>query len=223
MTDRIYHSMVKTDHTLGNKLGLRAKFFGHDWEPPTHIVPESPPEIVEASEKQSKGIAVRREDLPEAAYAWSPKNFARVGDLFYLGSFMAVKGRLAEVLAEADLGEGGLVRVPIYEADKETELEGPFYVLNFGARKDTLIGEQSRKVDFVGRKEETGEEFWAAKFGVKDGDYAVKASAAAGADIWVDPKLWHGLFMSGRLVDAISAAKVKVDFRLAECRIVEGG
>jgi len=47
-------------------------------------------------------------------------------------------------------------------------------------------------------------------------------AALEGADLWCERKLENRLFMSGRLHDAIQAAKVKVKFRFAKVRIVEG-
>lgn len=63
-------------------------------------------------------------------------------------------------------------------------------------------------------------EFWAT-YGLEDGDIAVTRAAFEGADLWFERRLKDKIFMSGRLHDAILAAKVKVKFQFARARIVE--
>ena len=223
MTGRIYHSMVKSRLNAETDNGLGGKHFGGDW-----ITPHEKAKVPSEAQLSNflayeKGFPLPRDAFLEALYVHDEASFARTDDLFKAGPFMGVKGKLAAVLSGMDLGEGGLVPIPIYEADRRTERAGPFYVLNFGARKDTLIGEQSAKVEFQGRKPDTGEEFWTVKFGVSDGDLAVRASAAAGADLWFDPKLWKTFFVSERFADALRTAGVEVDFELSECRTVGEG
>ncbi len=46
MSDEVWVSTVKSNGVLANKLGNRTKFYGHDWEPPGHIVPLTPEEVM---------------------------------------------------------------------------------------------------------------------------------------------------------------------------------
>ena len=142
-----------------------------------------------------------------------------MGDLFCAGPFYAVKGRLADVLKDFDLGNGGLIEFPIYQADKATRLPGPFYLLNFGAVKDNFVASESLKLRPRRTMNSDGYELWAT-YGLEDGDIALTAGAFEGADLWHERKLENKLFMSGRLHDAILAAKVKVKFRFAKVRII---
>ncbi|NRP70988.1 hypothetical protein ILFOPFJJ_01870 [Ensifer psoraleae] len=147
-------------------------------------------------------------------------NWKRVGDLFTAGPFYAVKGRLAEVLKDFDLGGGGLVEFPIYEADKTTRLPGPFYFLNFGAVKDSFVPSESRKLRPRRTMERDGYDLWAT-YDLEDGDIALTTAAFEGADLWHERKLENRLFMSGRLHDAIVAATVKDNFQFAQAHTID--
>lgn len=220
----VWVSSVYSDTQLGNKLGIRAKFFGHAWEPPTHNVPRQPEKVGDAcSNKHHKGETLTREDFPEASYVFSEKHFKRARDLFYAGGFFAVKGKLAEVLAQFDLGTGGLIPYPIYQEDKVTELEGPFFLINFGAQKQSFLPSESQKVEPFFTLERHGFEVWNAKFGLEDGDIAVSTAALDGPDLWFEPRLRNKILLSGALVDAIKTARVKVDLSLTQCRVVGAG
>ena len=135
------------------------------------------------------------------------------------GGFYAVRGKLAEVLKQFDLGEGGLIEFPIYQADKVTPLPGPFYLLNFGCIKDSVVIEQCQQLRHVFKKEIVGYDKWGAS-NLEDGDIAATAAALEGPDLWFESKLDKKIFMSGRLHDAILAAKIKVNFQFARARIL---
>ena len=221
---KVWISGILGDSRVGDKPGIREKYFGHDWPKPTHILlPVPPSEIMDIIRRHANGETLVREEFPEAAYIFSEKHFARVKDFFYVGGFVAVKDKLAIILSEMDLGAGGLIPFPIYLDDKETRADGPFYFLNFGAWKGAFLPRESNQsfVRQMGSLEEDGVELWDAEAGYGDGDIAVSPAALEGADIWIESTLWSKIFMSERLVDAIRDAKIKIDFRLHACRIVE--
>jgi len=216
----VWVSSVFSDYELGNKLGIREKYFGHAWEPPTHRVPKMPEKFRRAlHDRHAKGETLEREDFPEACYVFSERHFKRARDLFYAGGFFAVKGKLAEVLARFDLGTGGLIPYPIYQEDQITELEGQFFLLNFGAQKQCFLPNESRKVEPFFTLERHGFEVWNA-FDLEDGDIAVSPAALGGADLWFEPRVRNKIFFSGALVDAIKTARVKVDLSLTQCRVI---
>lgn len=222
MTGTIWVSSVMSDYRIGNRQGIREKFYGEDWAPPTFQLGVPPMHVLLAHRRHNAGEALERTDFPEAMYVFAENNWKRVGDLFCAGPFFAVKGRLAEVLKDFDLGKGGLIEFPIFGADKSTKLPGPFYLLNFGAVKDSFVPGESRSRLFSRRTvEEDGYELWAS-YDLKDDDIALTTAAFEGADLWHERKLERGLFMSGRLHDAILEAKVKVKFQFARTRIVGG-
>lgn len=217
----VWVSSIFSNYELGTKLGIRHKFYGHKWELPTHTVPTIPKKYHDAlSNRHVKGETLEREDFPEASYVFSEKHFNRTRDLFYAGGFFAVKGKLAEVLSRFDLGTGGLIPYPIYQEDRTTPLEGPFFLINFGSQKQSFLSQESRKVEPFFTLERHGVEEWAAKFGLEDGDIAVSTAAREGADLWFEPRLRNMILMSGALVNAIEAARVKVDLGMTQCRVV---
>ena len=131
-------------------------------------------------------------------------------------------GELAKILAEVDLGDCELVPLTFYGADKTTPLDDKFYLLNFGAKKDSFLPHQSQKVREFFTLGRHGVEVWNNKY-AEDGDIAVSSLALGGADIWVESKLNKMIFMSERLVQAIKLAKIEPDLSLVRCRIVEAG
>ena len=134
-----------------------------------------------------------------------------------------VRGKLAEVLARFDLGEGGLVPFLIYKADMETPYPGEFFLLNFGCRKDTILLEMSNNITIRGNDPETGVQLLRVNSWSEDGDVALSASAIDGPDMWVEERVDNKIFMSDALGQAIIDLGMKDVFRLAECRIVEVG
>jgi hypothetical protein len=220
MSGKVWFSSVMSNYLIGNKLGLRDKYYGEDWEPAQHEVIRASAKVLEAMEKHTHGYALERTDFPEATAVFDKKRFRRVGDLFIVGRFYAVKERLAEVLARFDLGSGGLVPFPIFQEDLKTPVEGKFYYLNFGARKRTILPNESKNVELVASNNATGVEIWKVNPWAEDGDVAFSAAALAGADLWVEENVRDGLFMSEALVAALREAKFKTDFELKECRVV---
>ncbi|OJJ13572.1 hypothetical protein BKI51_06150 [Alphaproteobacteria bacterium AO1-B] len=220
MAEEIWVSSVRSNYLLGNKLGIREKHFGQDWAPPQFEMGAPTEENMKNVNRASQGEKLSREEFVESAYVFDQKRWSRVKDLFWVDGFIAVKGKLAELLKDFDLGDGELVEFPIYEMDKTTRLPGPFYFLNFGSQKDSLVPEESVNVVATARNPQTGFHRWKASIEPQDFDIAVSASSLLGADIWIDPKLRGKIFMSGALHDAIEAAKLRIDFEFARARIV---
>lgn len=52
------------------------------------------------------------------------------------------------------------------------------------------------------------------------GDIGVTPEALAGPDLWFEKNIYNRIVMSGRLHDAIVAARIKVDFRVARARVI---
>ena len=215
------------DGRIGNKQGLAFKYFGHEWEEKyiRHIVPSIPSDVMALSDRYYSGESLKREEMTEAAFIYDESRFKRLQELFLAGVFYGVRGKLAQVLGETDLGTGCLYPFPIYQEDKKTlqdVVEGPFYILNFGAQKHCFLPDESNPetVRPFFTLERHGIEVWKSIFGTNDGDVAVSAAAFEGPDIWFEPKLMSKIFMSDRVVKALRKAKVKVNFDLKKCRVV---
>ncbi|WP_066269089.1 hypothetical protein [Blastomonas sp. CCH3-A3] len=185
-------------------------------------LPVPPEEVLAASKRHRQGFSLQRSEFPEAIAVWDEKRFKKVKDIFMAGPFYAVKGRLAEILSQFDLGEGGLIPFTIYKADLETPYPGEFFLLNFGCHKETVLPEQSRNVVKRGISVKTGQELWKVNGWSKEGDVVVSPAVLEGPDLWFDPAIYNKVFMSDLLVKALSEIGLKDVFHLEECRIIAG-
>ncbi|CAN7584326.1 hypothetical protein LJR220_005358 [Bradyrhizobium sp. LjRoot220] len=219
---RVWFSGVMGNYLIGNKQGLRHKFYGKDWAPAQHILAPLDEKAFAAMERHAAGYPLERSDLPEASAVFDKKCFSRVRDLFVVGGIFVVRERLAEVFARFDLGDGGLVPLTIYQEDLTTPVQGKFYFLNLGARKRSVLPSESKNVKLVASNSTTGIEIWKVNPWAEDGDVALSEAALGGADLWVEEIARDGLFMSEALAAALREAKFKTDyFELKECRIVD--
>ena len=225
MVDQVWISAVMSNGDLGNLLGLRTKWFGEPWEAPYvhHRVPPKSRTVFAALMKHASGHTLKREEMPEASAVYDTSLFKRVKDVLFIGAFLGVKGRVAEVLSQFDFGVGGgLVPHTIYEADEKTPLPGPFYIVNFGPRKNCFLPEASANIENLGVHYQTGRIHWSLNH-VRDGDIAVSPAALAGSDLWMCPGVESRIFMSNRVVEALRTALSDADFaefRLHCCRVV---
>ena len=225
MADQVWISEVMSNGDLGNKLGIREKWFGEPWEAPyvNHYVPEKSERVSAALSRHYAGHTMKREEMPEASAVYSMRHFQRAKDVFFAGAFLGVKGRVAEVFSKFDFGAGGgLVPYTIYEADEKTPLPGPFYIVNFGPMKDCFLPDASTNIRKLAVDRETGETLWSLRY-LKDGDVAVSPAALAGSDLWMCPGVEGRIFMSNRVVEALKTALSDADFadfELRRCRIV---
>ncbi|MEZ5884474.1 MAG: hypothetical protein R3D53_11615 [Paracoccaceae bacterium] len=111
MTQEVWVSSVMTGSSrggrIGDKQGIREKYYGEDWAPPTFILGVPPKHVLAAIRRHYDGHTLTREEFTEAMYVFDEKRWARQKDLFMAGGFYAVQGKLAEVLKQFDLGEAG--------------------------------------------------------------------------------------------------------------------
>ena len=223
MSGKVWISSVLSNYDIGNKQGLRSKFFGHDWQPAEFTIPLSPDEVHAAGRRYTQGLSLTRIELPEAAAVWDERSFKKVKDLFTAGGgVFVVRGKLAEVLSRFDLGEGGLIPFTIYKADLETPYPGEFFLLNFGARKNSILVEQSKNVVKFSVHHETGFQKWEVNSWSEDGDVALSLAALEGPELWFEPAIYNKIFMTDRLAEALIEIGMGDVFMLQECRIVEG-
>ncbi|HZG09298.1 MAG TPA: hypothetical protein VEZ70_10010 [Allosphingosinicella sp.] len=221
MSGKVWISNMSGGQAIFDKPGLRTKYFDEEWRPAQHDQGLPHENVVDAVYRHSKGYALQRTEMAEAAAVFDEECFKRTHDLFAVGGFYAVKGKLAEVLARFDLGEGGLVPFPIYKADLVTPYEGEFFLLNFGAQKNCILPEQSENVAKFLVDRQTGVQVWKVHSWFEDGDVAVSSAALEGADLWFDPMVYSKRFMSNALAEALQSAGIAEDWRLKQCRIVE--
>ena len=222
MSGKVWMSGLLSNYDIGMKQGSRTKFFGHDWNPASLELPLSPDKVHSVSNRHMQGFALQRSEFPEAEAVWDEKRFKKIKDILMVGPFYAVKGKLAEVLSRFDLGEGGLLPFTIYNADLETPYPGEYFLLNFGAQKNTVLPEQSQNVVSRGKQHKTGVELWKVNSWSEEGDVVVTPDCLEGADLWFDPAVYNKIFMSDALAQALIDIGMVDVFRLQECRIAGG-
>lgn len=215
----VWMSSVLSNYDIGMRQGARTKFFGHKWNPDSLTIPLSPDEVYQASSRHKQGFALERSEFPEAIAVWDEKRFKNTSDIFNAGPFYAVKGRLAEILASFDLGEGGLIPFTIFKADLETPYPGEFFLLNFGCRKNTVVPKKSRNVVKFAVDYESGTQIWKINSWSEVGDVVVLPSSVEGPDIWFDPAIDNKIFLSGALAQAIIDIGMGDVFKLKRCTI----
>jgi hypothetical protein len=221
MSSRVWMSSVKSNYALGDKPGVRTKFYGYDWEPAEFIFPPTPDDVYANMRRAGEGFALKREELPETAAVWNERRFKLLGDIFYVGGFLVVGRKLAEVLARFDLGEGGLIPFPIYKADLVTPFPGEFFLLNFGARKNSFLPEQSEDAQKWMVLKGSGQQLWKVNYLQENGMVAMSSGALAGADLWFEEAIHNKIFVSDALASALQEAGLADDWRLKQCRILE--
>ena len=220
MSDKVWMSSLFSNYDIGNKQGLRSKFYGHDWQPATFEIPLSPDEVHEAMKRYSQGFVLQRAELPEAAAVWNENGFKKVADIFTCGGgAFVVRGKLADTLSHFDLGQGGLIPFPIYQADLETPYPGEFFLLNFGCQKNTVLPEQSQNVVKFAVDHKTGLQYWKVNSWSEDADVVLSPVALEGPDLWFEEFVFNKIFMSNRLAQAIIDIGMSDVFRLLECTI----
>lgn len=221
MSGAVWVSSVLSNFDIGMKQGTRTKFYGHDWNPATLDLPISPSEVRQASDRHMQGFALERGELPEAEAVFDEKRFRKIGDIFMVGPFYAVKGKLAEALSRFDLGEGGLVPLPIYKGDLVTSIEGQFFLLNFGARKNSILPEQCEDARKFYVDKGTGQQVWKINYTNYDGEVVLSSAALDGPDLWFEAAAHNKIFMKDALAQALIEIGMDNVFKLKPCRIID--
>lgn len=201
MSDTVWVSAAYYDTTL-------IKPFNAD------VILEDLGRAAELSRRHGRGEALSPDEFPKAFYGkFRHKTYARQPDLFMAGGFWCVSATCADVLRRFDLRPGGLVPVRLFQHDRTTPVEGEYFGLNFGAIERAFVPEHSKanysKISNT----------WTFLPKPADDDFAVAPAALEGADLWTDPTLLMGFFVSDRLAEALKAAKVSRNFRLKRCRV----
>ena len=120
------------------------------------------------------------------------------------------------MLQKFDLGDGGLVPITIYEDDKETPIDGPFFLLNIGPPRRCFVPEQSNKIAPFSTMKRNGEQVWSASAGRENYDVAVTAAALQGSDLWFDPILVKG--GEGHVYDGATCGRItRVKYQRRSC------
>ena len=103
----VYISAYKAASGPGSNPGLTNLFKGHDWTKKSHIIKPSPEDVIANMKRHGRGEPLTADEFPLASAIRDEKKFSRVKDLFWVSGFEVVRGRLAEILKEADFGPKG--------------------------------------------------------------------------------------------------------------------
>ena len=223
LSGKVWISSVLSNHDIGMKQGTRTKFYNREWNPAKFEIPAEPKEVYQAARRHKQGYVLQRSEFPEAEAVFHEERFTQIREIFYVGPFLAVKRKLAEALSRFDLGVGGLIPFPIYKADLVTPIEEECFLLNFGARKNTILPEQSKNVVKFAVDRKTGTQIWDVNSWHEDGDVVLTPAALEGSDLWFEEIVYNKIFLSDALASALQDAGIADDWRLKQCRILEAG
>jgi hypothetical protein len=222
MTKCVWFSDIRTDHAPEVLGGLRCKYVGEAWEEPGPQGRWQAPGRKEAYRKYLVGEPMPREAFPEALYVWNEKVFNKIDDIAIVSNLFLFRGRTAEILSEFNLGEDGLIPVPVFREDKITPVETSFYFLRLGIRKDTILPDDCngmlRKYEF---DDDINKQIWNISASSRDNDIALSNNALLSSDIWIELTVNRSLFFSDRLVQTLSVEKKANPFKFVRCRVIE--
>jgi hypothetical protein len=173
---------------------------------------------VKASRMQKAGDVVPVHMLPKVI--WVDKGKGRINSFpafFYGNGYWIVSRKAADIISQFDLGDGGLYPVKIFQSDRKTPVEGEFLCLNVGAQKLAFLPEQSPPAF-----KQPDLERWTLPSAPKDDVFHVSAAVLRGPDVWWDPRVRSGFFLSEALGAALKKADMAKAFRLYRCPVVEG-
>ncbi|MDK1388323.1 hypothetical protein QN224_23225 [Sinorhizobium sp. 8-89] len=166
-------------------------------------------ELNEAGERMSA------EHFPKEIFAKYPdKKEKKQADLVLAAGAVVVSAACADVLRQFDLGHSSLYPIKLFQHDRTTPVEGEYFCLNIGERKDAfLLSHSPRVIEF-------GDGTLSMPPNLHDDDVAVSPAALEGPDLWVSPPLNRIFFLSDRLTQTLRAGKMGRVFGFRACRIV---
>ena len=183
-----------------------------------NLLDEDEDQAVDAMRRNKDGETLTASRFPSEFFVKrSGKSFRSFPEIFNAGGFWVVTGRTAEVLRQFDLGQTSLYPTKFFKYDRKTPFERDFFCINFGEKKDAFVPELST----AEKKPWMDTDIWKRPVYPKDDQLVLSPAALEGVDLWMDPRLWEGLFLSDRLVSALRAAKLTRRFGLKKCRVIE--
>lgn len=143
---------------------------------------------------------------------------AKTPDLVMItNGLLVISEKFRDLLSGFDMGTTLIHEVPLYENDQKTRRPGRWFILHITANKKTVIPELSENVEETVK----GSGKWKA---ARENDVlAVRASAADGADLWIDAHFRGRIFLSDRLKSALKPAGIRVlKLPLRPCTVIAG-
>lgn len=171
---------------------------------------------IDCGRRNDSGESLDPECFPSEIYGApnAKESNYKLPNLFFAGSYWAVTKEAADVLRQFDLGGGALYPVRLFKKDRVTPIEGEFFCINFGNRKQTFLPEESRNIEIFVR------DIWQVRARMADDDLALSKLAQEAPSIWIEPKVDSALFLSFELGAALKKAKADKGFFLKKCRVI---
>lgn len=171
---------------------------------------------IDCGRRNDSGESLDSECFPSEIYGApnAKESNYKVPNLFFAGSYWAVTKEAADVLRQFDLGGGALYPVKVFKKDRVTRIDGEFFCINFGNRKEAFLPEGSRNIEIFVR------DIWQARARMADNDLALSKLTQVGPSIWIEPKVDSALFLSFELGAALKKAKTDKGFFLKKCRVI---
>lgn len=168
------------------------------------------------AELNQAGERMSAEHFPKEIFAEYPDKIEKKqADLVLAAGAVVVSAACADVLRQFNLGHSSLYPIKLFQHDRKTPVEGEYFCLNIGERKDVFLPEHSPRVKVLG----SGRLRMPPP--LQDDDIAVSSAALVGPDLWVSPPLFRIFFLSDRLTQALRAARMGRAFGFRTCRLVE--
>lgn len=128
-----------------------------------------------------------------------------------------ISQKFHDLLSRFELGETRMFEVPLYDSDQKTIMPGRWFILHVAAKKPTVIPELSEGIMRSGPNSSV----WKRRMDRMSDQLAVRAEAASGEDLWVDPLFRNRIFLSDHLLTAMQTEKIKVrQLGLSECTAI---
>ena len=193
---------------------------GRQLRPLTHSFSNTAERLAHARECRrlnDEGASIGADCFPRQIF---PSEYAKgeikqLPHLFFAGSYWVVSEPASKILFRHDMGGGSLFSVQVMQRDRTTRVaDHGWFCVNFGNVKQAFLAEHSRNIRPFLRTN------WHAMGVFGDLDAAVSMNALSGPEIWIDPLLDRGLFLSSSLGDDLKKAKCSSGWSLKKCRVV---
>jgi hypothetical protein len=146
------------------------------------------------------------------------RNYEKLPELFFAGSYWVVSGEVADVMRKFDLGFCNLYPTKVFRKDRKTPIGDRWFCLNFGNVKRAYREGGSDSTYWIPKPETRH----GAPITLRDNLLVVSNESLIGPDIWVDPQIRDIFFLSDPLAQALKAAGVARAFGLKKCRVIPG-
>ena len=172
---------------------------------------------LDAMQRSRVAVPLPRDRFPAEIYL--KQGAKRLPDIALPGGFWTVSAKLADILRRFELGRTALYRTRVLRADRTTPIEGEYFCLSLGERKDTILPAASPGLERPSLWEPTkSPDVWHVRFDVHDDDLAPSPAALGGSDLWVEERIRDNFFVSDALGQELKEAGLGRRLRLTRGR-----